>query len=195
MFTDQQEKELAAPLKGEHVKQRPGANKQSLSYLEAWQLIETANRIFGFAGWSRETVETESLHEPRLVIDQESPEANKVVAAYSAKVRVSVYAGERTIVREGCGAARGFARTVGEAMENALKAAETDAMKRALVTFGNAFGLALYDREQRNVERGSQRQLSDAGRAIDAAFEPQRRPTNSQRAIAARNGKRDDLPV
>jgi recombination DNA repair RAD52 pathway protein len=28
------------------------------------------------------------------------------------------------------------------------KSAETDATKRALVTFGNAFGLALYDREQ-----------------------------------------------
>jgi recombination DNA repair RAD52 pathway protein len=54
-------------------------------------------------------------------------------------------------VREGCGAARGFAKTAGEAMENAIKAAETDALKRALVTFGNAFGLALHDREQRNV--------------------------------------------
>ncbi|MFM7549233.1 MAG: Rad52/Rad22 family DNA repair protein, partial [Cyanobacteriota bacterium] len=35
--------------------------------------------------------------------------------------------------------------------ESALKEAETDAMKRALMTFGNPFGLALYDKRQREV--------------------------------------------
>jgi hypothetical protein len=39
----------------------------------------------------------------------------------------------------------------GEAHELALKAAETDATKRALATFGNPFGLALYDRELAGV--------------------------------------------
>lgn len=39
--------------------------------------------------------------------------------------------GQRSIVREGCGAARGFARTAGEAIEQAIKSAETDATKRA----------------------------------------------------------------
>jgi hypothetical protein len=34
-----------------------------------------------------------------------------------------------------------------------VKEAETDATKRALVTFGNAFGLCLYDREQKQVRR------------------------------------------
>ncbi len=33
----------------------------------------------------------------------------------------------------------------------ALKAAETDATKRALATFGNCFGLGLYDKEQNGV--------------------------------------------
>ncbi len=40
-----------------------------------------------------------------------------------------------------------------DAHELALKAAETDAMKRALSTFGNPFGLALYDKEQAGVRR------------------------------------------
>ncbi len=44
----------------------------------------------------------------------------------------------------------------GEARESALKEAETDAMKRALTTFGNPFGLALYDKEQLGV-RGKPR--------------------------------------
>ena len=35
--------------------------------------------------------------------------------------------------------------------ESAIKEAETDAMKRALMTFGNQFGLALYDKDQKNV--------------------------------------------
>jgi DNA repair and recombination protein RAD52 len=35
-----------------------------------------------------------------------------------------------------------------------LKEAETDAMKRALMTFGNPFGLALYDKTQENVVDG-----------------------------------------
>jgi hypothetical protein len=34
-----------------------------------------------------------------------------------------------------------------------LKGAETDATKRALATFGNSFGLALYDREQAGVRK------------------------------------------
>jgi DNA repair and recombination protein RAD52 len=33
-----------------------------------------------------------------------------------------------------------------------VKEAETDARKRALMTFGNQFGLALYDKDQTNVE-------------------------------------------
>jgi hypothetical protein len=66
---------------------------------------------------------------------------------------VTVYSqgGSRKVVRERSGGHRGFGPTVGQAVEDCVKAAETDATKRAFVTFGNIFGLALYDREQRNV--------------------------------------------
>ena len=74
-------------------------------------------------------------------------------AAYTAKVRVSVRAGDITIVREGSGTGEGKAPTPGQAHELALKGAETDATKRALATFGNPFGLALYDREQAGVRK------------------------------------------
>jgi hypothetical protein len=68
-------------------------------------------------------------------------------------VRVTVYSqdGSRKVVRERSGGHRGFGPTMGQAVEDCAKAAETDATKRAFVTFGNIFGLALYDREQRNV--------------------------------------------
>jgi hypothetical protein len=68
-------------------------------------------------------------------------------------VRVTVHSldGSRKVVRERSGGHRGFGPTVGQAVEDCIKAAETDATKRAFVTFGNIFGLALYDKEQRNV--------------------------------------------
>ena len=58
------------------------------------------------------------------------------------------------MVREGSGTgeAKGFSQ--GQAHELALKSAETDATKRALASFGNSFGLALYDPEQNGIKRG-----------------------------------------
>ena len=60
-----------------------------------------------------------------------------------------------TVVRRRANRAIGVSTgsTLGEAHESALKEAETDAMKRALATFGNLFGLALYDKEQSGVRR------------------------------------------
>jgi hypothetical protein len=71
--------------------------------------------------------------------------------SYIARVRVRVRAGDVEICREGCGSGHGTGPNPGEAHESAIKEAETDAMKRALTTFGNPFGLALYDKEQHNV--------------------------------------------
>ena len=126
-----------------------------------------------------------------------------MVSCYFAKARITVWSedGKRSIVREGCGAARGFAKSAGEAIENALKAAETDATKRALTTFGYSFGLAMYDREQKHVGKPeAQRQLSNGQVPIDQGFDEQPRPSISQRALAgARNGRHtadvDGMPV
>ena len=73
-------------------------------------------------------------------------------AAYTARVRICVRAGDIDIAREGSRQRRRpRLSTPGEAHELALKGAETDATKRALATFGNPFGLALYDRELAGV--------------------------------------------
>ena len=72
---------------------------------------------------------------------------------YSTKVRITVRAGEAIIVREGIGTGFGRSSSAETAHEIALKAAETDATKRALATFGNPFGLALYDKDQRGVTK------------------------------------------
>ena len=62
-------------------------------------------------------------------------------AAYIAKVRIAVRAGSIVITREGCGSGSAKAPTPGEAHELALKAAETDATKRALATSAIRLGL------------------------------------------------------
>ncbi|MGA8689056.1 MAG: Rad52/Rad22 family DNA repair protein, partial [Methyloceanibacter sp.] len=65
-------------------------------------------------------------------------------------------------MREGSGTGEGKALTPGQAHELALKAAETDATKRALATFGNPFGLALYDHEQAGVRKARNGKASSA---------------------------------
>jgi hypothetical protein len=62
-----------------------------------------------------------------------------------------VRAGESIVVREGTGWGTGSAANPADAHERAIKAAETDATKRALATFGNRFGLSLYDKDQNGV--------------------------------------------
>ena len=68
-------------------------------------------------------------------------------------MRICVRAGDITVTRDGSGSGEGRALSPGHAHELALKSAETDATKRALATFGNAFGLALYDPEQTGVRQ------------------------------------------
>ena len=141
-FSPDQVRALKAKLKAKNVKIRH-ANGTPLHYVEGWHSIAEANRIFGFDAWDRRTISPKCVHSERS--------GRTHFAAYVAKVRVSVRAGTITIVREGCGMGEGAAPSPGKAHELALKAAETDATKRALATFGNPFGLALYDREQAGV--------------------------------------------
>ena len=142
-FTEAQVKSLEAKLDAKHVRTRR-AHDITLAYVEGWHAIAEANRIFGYDAWDRHTLSTRCVW---------SDLANQhYTAAYIAKVRIAVRAGAIIITREGCGSGNARASTPGEAHELALKAAETDATKRALATFGNPFGLALYDRELAGVK-------------------------------------------
>jgi len=143
-LTNTQVRQLRAKLEGKHVKTRK-ANGANLNYVEGWHVIAEANRIFGYDAWDRRTLAT------RCVWSGES--GAHFSAAYTARVRVCIRAGDTTIVREGSGSGEGTAPTPGQAHELAIKGAETDATKRALATFGNPFGLALYDREQVGVRK------------------------------------------
>ena len=70
------------------------------------------------------------------------------LAVYTAKVRITVEVDGIKVIREGHGSGEGRASSPGEVHDTALKAAETDATKRALATFGKPFGLELYRKDQ-----------------------------------------------
>jgi recombination DNA repair RAD52 pathway protein len=146
MFTNEQNAELEKPLARSAVKGRKQGNS-TLSYVEAWHVIAEANRIFGFDGWDRKTVETKCVVERQRKIGQGQYERDGWGVTYTAKVMVIV----DNVSREGTGAGHGIDSDLGLAHESAIKEAESDAMKRALMTFGNPFGLALYDKTQENV--------------------------------------------
>jgi len=148
MFTDAQVAALSAPLNRAHVATRSQSGR-SLSYVEGWHVIAEANRIFGFGNWHRETVEMRLVCERERAVGQ----GQGFGVSYLSRVRVTVFAGEHAgIIREGYGTGHGIDRDPGLAHESAAKESETDGMKRALMTFGNPFGLALYDKTQANVE-------------------------------------------
>ena len=143
-FTTEQEAALKAKLDPAHVKSREQSGRK-LSYIEGWWVIAEANRIFGFENWDRSTYDLTCLHDP-----VENKNGN-IVVSYSAKVRITVRHDGGEVQRVGCGYGSGISRNIGDAHESAIKEAETDAMKRALMTFGNPFGLALYDKTQASV--------------------------------------------
>ena len=155
-FSTKQVQALRRQLDRRHVRTRE-ANGREISYVEGWYAISEANRIFGFDGWNRETVES------RCVLAREN--RGTFLAVYVARVRVTVHADGVVIVREGHGTAEGRGTSPGEVHDVALKAAETDATKRALATFGRPFGLELY----RNKAPVSKAALPSPPQTFDAA--------------------------
>jgi hypothetical protein len=134
-FSAKQVQALRRNLDHRHIRTRE-AHGRELFYVEGWYAISEANRIFGFDGWNRETIES------RCVLAREN--RGTFLAVYIARVRVTVHADGAIVIREGHGTGEGRGTSPGEVHDIALKAAETDATKRALATFGKPFGLALY---------------------------------------------------
>lgn len=177
-FSAKQVQALRRKLDHRHVRTRE-AHGRELYYIEGWYAVTEANRIFGFDGWNRETIES------RCVLAREN--RGTFLAIYIAKVRISVYANGITIIREGHGTGEGRGTSPGEVHDIALKAAETDATKRALATFGKPFGLALYGdgkiaslakapalapKSNELVARDLARQAKAQSQQLDAGWQP-----------------------
>ena len=144
-FTEKQIQELNETLSSAAVKEREQSGRK-LSYIEGWWAIREANRIFGFGAWDQKLVDIKCVAEKERKVGRDKRDGWGV--SYIATVRIEV-AG---VIREGVGAGHGIDVDLGLAHESAVKEAATDAMKRGFMTFGNQFGLALYDKDQQSVE-------------------------------------------
>ncbi|MYC02426.1 MAG: hypothetical protein F4X58_10950 [Chloroflexi bacterium] len=129
---------LAQPLDPQLVSQRKGRGGRKFDYIEGHTAIDQANKIFGFGSWGYELVGDVTLR----TIEQTDSRTGEVTrsVAYSALVKVSVPgAPARTDV--------GFQPVTddsAEGHETAYKGCVTDALKRALRSFGDRFGNGLY---------------------------------------------------
>ena len=155
-FSKEQVELLNEPILGKNVKERAagwGGEDNTLAYVEGYHVIAEANRIFGFGGWSSETIETTCVqNEPKAV-------------SYIAKVRITV----GNVIREGTGAGHGNQSNHGNNHESAIKEAETDARKRAFMQFGNQFGLSLYNGKDKSWKTNKEK--------------PQKQPSVSEIAL------------
>ncbi len=152
-------------------------------YIEGWLAMAEANRIFGFDGWSYEITECTCVYQaPREIGQQKKPGFG---VTYTAKVRVIVLG----VVREDFGAGHGYDVDCGLAHESAIKEAVTDSLKRALRSFGNPFGLALYDKSRENV--GVDHRPFDAKAAADRVIAKLERQTTEAGLNEAYTEERD----
>lgn len=147
-FNDEVTESLSGKLQEKHVKERDGPKGSRLSYVETHYVIRRLNEVFGFAGWHHEVIyEQIGLHED---------DRKKWFAGYVAKARLTVSDDRGLVVyREGLGSGDNSNFNRYQAVEYAIKEAESDALKRAAMKFGDQFGLALYDGDQPNVDRSS----------------------------------------
>jgi hypothetical protein len=189
-FSPEQLTALASPLDPARICTRR-QGRASVPYLKGWAVIEEANTIFGFDGWQRQTIACQCVTQAERSIGEERKPGWGVT--YIARVRITVFASSRgLLIREGTGAGHGIDVDLGQAHESAIKEAETDAMKRALVTFGARFGLSLYDRNQRPMGGAAARPLGAGPQAPANGVVRRLPPSQAQPAPA---GTAPDAPL
>ena len=164
MFNDQQTKALSSELSKDRIKVRDKANIK-LSYLEGFDIIDTANNIFGFGGWAYTISSLEQ-------VSQEVNSNQNVVVCYKAIVKVDVYDIDHStmISRQDVGFGTGVARSLADAHENSAKEAVTDALKRSLRSFGNQFGNSLYDKSKSVAQNNAPSNIPNAPANQNAGF-------------------------
>ncbi|KAG0230490.1 DNA repair protein rad52 [Actinomortierella wolfii] len=133
-FLDEQ---LPKYLSAEYTSTRQGPGRTTLTYVEAWRIKNVANRLFGFNGWSS-TVSDVTIDFTDIAPD------GRIFIGVSAVVRVTLKDGT-------CHEDLGFGssenlKSKAASFEKAKKEAVTDALKRALTSFGNVLGACLYDK-------------------------------------------------
>lgn len=149
MFNKNQLASLNQELDSSRIKIREKGNV-SLSYIEGFDVIDTANLIFGYGNWSY-------LISSLTQVSQEQNHNQNYVVCYKAVVKLIVKDENHTksISRQDVGFGTGVSKTLADAHENAGKESVTDALKRTLRSFGNQFGNSLYDKSRNHASQES----------------------------------------
>ena len=151
MFNDKTNQVLGYEIESSRIKSRSKGNI-TLSYLEGFDIIETANRVFGFGNWDYST--------KLVVVSQEVNQNQNHVICYKALVSIVIHdvSHSKQVSREDVGFGTGIAKTLADAHEGGAKEAVTDAIKRTLRSFGNQFGNSLYDKSRQHQNNQMQNQ-------------------------------------
>ena len=156
--------ELKKPLSADAIK--PPAPGKYGEYVDGKHVIDEANRIFGFGNWSYSVTRLEMCSEQTVKDSKGKPQYR---VGYICTVRVDV----GDAYREGAagGSGMGNANSMADHHESAVKEAETAALKRALRTFGNTFGLALYEKDKVKREVSDTKWIEPLERDLIKALE------------------------
>ncbi len=178
MFSKEQIETLNQELENSRIKSREKGNV-SLSYIEGFDVIDTANLIFGYGNWSY-------LISSLTQVSQEQNHNQNFVVCYKAVVKLIIKDENHTksTSRQDVGFGTGTAKTLADSHENAGKEAVTDALKRAMRSFGNQFGNSLYDKG-RNHQNSPQIQNSNYQQNQNYNQKP---PQNNQQQQPYQNG-------
>lgn len=133
----------------QRLKNRSQGGKQ-LTYVEAYDVKATLIRIFGFGGFSADVIDSKIVQirdsaTPGHLNNDGSPKTPQVLA--QATVRLTLYGvgpaeEDVTYSESAIGANSGW--DIGDAADNAIKTAASDALKRCATYLGSQFGLGLY---------------------------------------------------
>jgi len=140
----------------EYISQRPGpGGGPKLTYVEGWKIINLANEVFGFNGWSSNIVNQSTDFTDYF------EETKKYCIGVTAIVRVTLrdgvyhedigYGTIENTRSKGAGLDKvrlcdRFKSALSLTLPQCKKEAVTDGLKRALRNFGNILGNCLYDK-------------------------------------------------
>lgn len=118
-------------------------NGRTFTYIDGYYAITVANKLLGHNGWSYTVANLSQVQ-----CEQKKNRNDKLLwyVAYTATCQVVATFNDQTITRQDVGYGSGIDADLGRAHESAAKEAATDALKRALRSLGEAFGLQLYDK-------------------------------------------------
>ena len=162
---------LEERLSPEEISTRDGQGGQKVCYVEAWRMIDKAQRIFGFDGWSSTVLNMAKEFE------EKNASTSRFSVGYTCMVRVTLMDG--TFHDD-----VGFGSTVnekdrGKGIENARKEAVSDGMKRALRHFGHGLGLGVYDKAHCKEASDSKKRPAAVPSAVAGPAEPKRQATGA----------------